>query len=875
MSVQSLRVHNAPSQSTNFIGRESEIEEFTSLLKDDTCQLLTLVGPGGMGKSRLSIEVASQLVDDFADGVYFVPLAPLLRAENIITTIATVIGFHISGEGTPREQLLDHLKDRALMLVIDNFEHLLDGVEIILDILHACSGVKIIATSREILNLQEEWVRYITGMRFPDDTSAANIESYSALQLFMSVAKRVRGDFADLPCAIRICQLVGGIPLAIELAASWLKIMPCDKIVEEIQRNIDILVTNVRNVDERHRSIRAVFDQSWQLLSSDEQAVLGKLSVFHGGFELDAAEQVARASLFILAELVEKSLLRMTSSGRYEFHELLRQYAQQQLEVAGEIATTRDRHSHHYAIFMQQREADVKGRRQLAALNEIATDFDNIRTAWLWAVSKNHDPTLDLLLETLILFFYMRGRWVEAINLLGQAQQIGAGKPLAAVSSTQRRCYLNWIEFRLVQEPHFEDHDMIRHRIDRLLKQGQQHGDRAEIAHCWFLLGFIAHVAQRYSDAVKPYEESLTLYSELEDRFYIARTADFLGGIYVELGDVQKAQRLNQHSLALRRQLGDQSGIASVMSNLQIAMLLAGRYDEAKRYGAEIKAIHRAMGNRTWLVRNQVHLAWIALFQGNFDIVRSLAKQIDLLPASDGGGRWFALFCLGMLANLEEDYLTARQLLESIPVHVRLELIGLAVAAYGLEDYPLARQHLQAWLQYDINRQHAGFLIQALPIAALLIAHENNLERATELISLAFNHPASETGWLEKWSLITRLRVQLEAELGADGFAMAWEHGKNSDLDETVTRLLGWLNGETILESNTIERANNRLIEPLSERELEVLLLIASGESNQEIASQLYVGLSTVKKHINHIYSKLSVKSRTQAIARARELSLI
>ena len=332
MSTQFSISHNLPHAPTSFIGRSFEIADLLALLDNGDCSLLSLVGPGGIGKTRLAIEVASRNIDKFSDGVFFIPLAPLSNPDNIVTSVANSLGLHLSNEGTPREQLLNYLRERKVLLVLDNFEHLLDGVDIVADMLITCAQIKILVTSREALNLQEEWIRQIKGMRFPENTIINDMKSYSAVRLFMERANQIRGDFDELACAIRICQIVEGMPLAIELASAWLKVMSCEQIIQEIQRNIDFLVTKSRNIDERHRSIRAVFDQSWEMLSVEEQTVLGRLSVFHGGFELEAAEQVADASVFNLSEFVEKSLLKVTTSGRYEMHELLRQYAEQHLE---------------------------------------------------------------------------------------------------------------------------------------------------------------------------------------------------------------------------------------------------------------------------------------------------------------------------------------------------------------------------------------------------------------------------------------------------------------------------------------------------------------------------------------------------------------
>jgi predicted ATPase len=271
---------------------------------------------------------------------------------------------------------------------LDEFEHLLSGVALITDILQAAPDVKILVTSREALNLNEEWPRQIGGLRYPTGQPMEEIEDYSAVQLFAERAYRFRATFSlsdELDGVVRICQLVQGMPLGIELAAAWLKTLPCTRIADEIQASLDFLASPLRNVPDRHRSMRAVFDHSWKLLTGEEQAVFRRLAVFRGGFEHEAAQQVAAASLFVLTALVDKSLLQWTAGGRYDIHELLRQYAEQQLEAAGETEMARAAHSAYYMDFLAQRDADVKGRRQIDALHEIKTDFENIRVAWQWS----------------------------------------------------------------------------------------------------------------------------------------------------------------------------------------------------------------------------------------------------------------------------------------------------------------------------------------------------------------------------------------------------------------------------------------------------------------------------------------------------------
>ncbi len=330
-----MAVSNLPTQPTHFFGRTAELAEFTALLQDPACRLLTLVGPGGIGKTRLALELADRVTPHFADGVYYVPLQALHKADNILSAIIASIPLHISSGEDPQQRLLDYLQAQHLLLVLDNFEHILAGIDLLSAILDHASQVKILVTSRESLKLREEWLRQIRGLDYPENGSTAS-QPYSGVQLFVERARRLRGDFvpdAHYSHIVRICQIVEGTPLALELAAGWIKSLSCREIAEELQQDWDILAARAPDAPERHRSMQAVFDHSWQLLTEDEQAGLRRMAVFRGGCTREAAQQVAGADLPLVAALVEKSLLRHDlDSGRYDMQELLRQYMQEQLE---------------------------------------------------------------------------------------------------------------------------------------------------------------------------------------------------------------------------------------------------------------------------------------------------------------------------------------------------------------------------------------------------------------------------------------------------------------------------------------------------------------------------------------------------------------
>src|SRR5262249_45381113 len=277
-----------PLPPTPLIGRESELAELGALLENPAYRLITIVGPGGIGKTRLALASATDQIDAFAHRVYFVPLAPLRSSEFLVPAIADALGLAFSGREDPRAQLLNYLRGKELLLVLDNFDHLLEGAELLVDILRRATAVSILVTSRERLNLQGEWVFDIAGLQVPAADQIDGVEGYSAVALFLQRAHKVHARFtfgaAEKRAVARICRLVEGMPLGIELAAAWVRALSCAEIAQEIEQSLGFLTTSLRDVPERHRSLLAVFDHSWRLLSADERGVFRKLSVFRGGF---------------------------------------------------------------------------------------------------------------------------------------------------------------------------------------------------------------------------------------------------------------------------------------------------------------------------------------------------------------------------------------------------------------------------------------------------------------------------------------------------------------------------------------------------------------------------------------------------------------
>lgn len=391
------RKHNLPYQTTAFIGRETDTANVVSMLADPSCRLITLVGIGGIGKTRLAVQCAGQLVDTFSDGVWFVSLDSV-SASFLPSAISEALHLHLFGHDGLHTQLLSLLRHRQQLLIFDSFEHLVAEAVYIAQILAAAPRTKILVTSREVLNLTEECVYPVGGLATPSEEDTGAVESFGATRLFIDRATRIRKDFStadEKTWFVKLCLMVGGMPLAIELLTTWLKVLTCQEILHELARSLDFIAGSRRDLPERHQSIRAVFAQSWHLLSAEEQGVFMRIGVFRGGFSREAAEQIAGASLWALASLVDKSLITLGKDQRYDLHPLLRHYAEERLGETLEAETqTRFQHSQYFARSLLVTDS--------AGLTAPWHDAENVWTGLAFAVQQ---ANIEIIAE------YGRGLW--------------------------------------------------------------------------------------------------------------------------------------------------------------------------------------------------------------------------------------------------------------------------------------------------------------------------------------------------------------------------------------------------------------------------------------------------------------------------------
>lgn len=488
-----------PAFSTPFIGRRREVEQLISLLLDHDHRFVTLVGPGGTGKTRLAIQAASELIGPFPDGVFFTQLGSLQSQDGIVQAVANSVGFSFyRDEKSRRRQLLDFLREKRLLLILDNFEHLLESSGLVTDILAHAPAVTVLVTSRVRLNLQGEQLCRVDGMQLPGKAEAAaweepeeQAQGFSALQLFVDRARLVRPGFAlnreNIRPVLEICRLVQGMPLGLELAASWLELLPPEEIAGEIARSLDFLHTNQADVPDRQSSIRAVFESSWKLLSEMEKDAFLRLCVFSGDFSHAAARKVSGADLRALLGLANKSFLQQKEGGRFQLHELMRQYGEERLRMdPAAWRAAKNSHAEYYAGFVADQVPRICSPEQPAALQALEEELEpEIKTAWDWFVTeKRWDRLLEHMLPGLFRFSLARLKSAELISWFRAAR-------LALMSPSSEQERLAFAVFSTV-EIYSEEFSMVMdanpmERLSALWVMVREY-DLAEGMGFWFVL---------------------------------------------------------------------------------------------------------------------------------------------------------------------------------------------------------------------------------------------------------------------------------------------------------------------------------------------------------------------------------------------------
>jgi predicted ATPase/DNA-binding CsgD family transcriptional regulator len=849
----SQKVTNLPLPPDSFIGREAELAEVSRLLADPACRILTLVGPGGAGKTRLGTEASLRAAPNFATGAFFIPLDNVESMYLLISRIADIMRISLRNPDDPRAQLVDDLSGEEALLFLDNFEQLVSAADLLGDIANAAPGVKLLVTSREALNLREERVFPLSGMRFPTKrTEAGELTSYEAVQLFVDRARRANPAYSpdeDWQGIRAVCGLVQGMPLGIELAASWTKVLPVLEIAAEIERSLDFLATTLRNVPARHRSMRAVFDGSWHLLGDEQRDAMAKLSVLRGSFGHQAAAEIAGARLPALSALVDKSLLKALSDGRHQVHEFLRQYAFERLSEDPEKArAARDSHCAYYARFSGEQLELFKSGQQVEMAVNFERELDNVRAAWDWSVETKRTDDLYLLIQPLAMFCQLRGRYVQAatrleaaVRSLGDSELSGGvGRTLALALA-----HLGWFYIRLGR---LGEAGSALEACRGIYSELEMSPPSEFATDPVVALGVIATARGKYAEAQRLGEEALET-SERNDNawdralaYYVLSRAAYLQGRN------EDALERAQQSYDLAQALHHEWFAAYCLLELGNARSALGNLAAAKKDYNESYEIRRRFDDPEGMAIALSHLGDVALAQKSFNEARRLfARSVDLYrEIHDKGG--LAQSCRG---------------------------VARAAAAFG--DYASARNNFREALQLSAEIRHVPMILALTGNVGEMLLRRGEAEDGKALLNLALHHPRGDFA----------TRTAAEAVLAEGGIEPAGREGSAGPAEcEAAARILSRRlsltsdPGIAQLLAKTTRGATapgdaSSLPDGLTERELEILKLLARGKSNRDIGEALFITPNTVANHVKNILSKTATSNRTEAAAYARDRALV
>jgi predicted ATPase/DNA-binding SARP family transcriptional activator len=756
-------LHNFLPAPTPFVGRAHVLDRIAGQLIDPACRLLTLLGPGGVGKTRLALEVGYEQVGLWPDGVFFTPLATAHTPIQLLSAVAEAVNFVFAERGDPQTQLLAFLRAKHMLLILDNFEQLVtaDVLALLAKTLQQAPGLMLLVTSRERLTLQEEHVYVVDGLEYPAALPPLETaEAFDALALFTRRACQVRSDFSfnmeTLPAVTHICQLLAGLPLGVELAAAATWSCSCAEIAQRIARDFDELTASAVNVPARHRSLHAVVDVSWQLLTATQQAFFCQLAVFRGGFEAAAAAAVAGRDLAfaevetLLSALVNKSLVRRAVDGRYDLHEVIRQYAADRLDEQPELlASAAERQASYYVELLARQNEMLKGSVQATALETIHREIENARCAWEWLIEKRHAVELCRCIDSLYIYFNVRSYFAEGSVWFQHAIQAFDGDESAALALGMSLTRLGALAFRMRQNA------SALEALTRSQTIFEKLPEPAELALCLIYLSGVRLRQAEHDTAIALGQQSLALYRSIGDLWGESYALYLLGLIKNRQGLFDEAQPLSEDSITLARQLGNPHRLIAPLNLLGDIACIKGDYPAADRYFRESLALSRALNDRynQGILLNNLATVYQAqqryeAEKAAFDASLAICREIG-----DRDGEATALNGLGEMAVHLADYPQAavysRQALEIAQGvgdvwTVIICLNNLGEALCGLGELALAEAYLQQALQAANEAEALDLVAKVTASLGWVYQKRGEYERARQFLRAALAHPAIE-----------------------------------------------------------------------------------------------------------------------------------
>ncbi len=828
-----------PRPLTSLVGRDREVAAARAFLLEASCRLLTLTGPGGVGKTRLALRVAASLTNHFADGVVFIPLAPIAGADLVLPTIAQTFGLRDSPDRQLSERLATALRDRQLLLVLDNLEHVVEAASDVAALLAACPALHILVTSRVRLRLSGEQEFPVQPLPLPPDQTRANtgaLAAIPAVALFVERARAANPSFtltdSNAAAVAALCRRLDGLPLAIELAAARTRVLSASALVAGLERRLPLLTGGPRDLPTRLQTMRNAVAWSYDLLTPDERALFRRLAVFAGGFTLDAADAISRESgdggrelhdlapdprlptpvspvsvLDGIASLVDSSLLVQEETAanggleaaRFGMLETIREFGLERLAAEDDPVEIRRRHAV-YVLDLASAAADgLRGGEQGVWLRRMDADHDNLRAALSWLLDQGESETALRLASALWRYWEIRGHLREGSSWLARALAAGGDAP-AHLRASALNSLGNMLSY-------LGDIARTRTAYEASLALRRELGDRQGIADCLNNLGILETDAGDYARARELHEASLAVRRELGDQPGLALALNNLGDLALATGDLTRAWDLHQEALTVRRELRDLRGVAYSHNNLGAVAARRGDAGVARPLLAEALNRFQELGHNAGIAEAQANLGRVGLAQGDPHLAgQALATALSL--RTELGDLRGVAECLEGLATIDDARLS---------VLARVRLLGAAVAL----------------------RVAIGIPVQAVD--------RPRLERTTDL---------------------------LRRRLDRDAFTTAFDGGRLLPVEQAVAEALELA---AAIELGTAGDADHHMAaDPLlTPRELDVLRLLAEGQSDREIAEALFLSPRTVSSHVGHILAKLDVPSRAAAIAQALRQGLV
>jgi predicted ATPase len=721
------RPTNLPLQRTGFVGREKEVAAAKELLLRQDVRLVTVTGPGGIGKTRLATQVASGLVEHFPGGTHFVPLSALSDPDLVASVIVQALGIREAGGQSPLEILNRNLQDslRApVLLLLDNFEHLVQAVPTVAEILAAGPNLKILVTSRAALHLYGEHEFPLPPLTLPDSRSMPSVEVLSqcpAVALFVQRAAAARPDFElnreNASVVAEICARLDGLPLAIELAAARVKVLSPSSMLTRLASRLQLLTGGSRDLPQRQQTLRAAIDWGYDLLSAAEQKLFRRLSVFVGGCNLESVEAVCDTKgdldldlLDGMASMVDKSLVQQVEQGkgesRFVMLETLREYALEKLEISGEAALTKRAHAAYYLVLAEENATESSEAEGAGWLERLGLEHDNFRAGLEWLIETGN-AEWGLRLGTALFRFW------EAREYLAEG----------------------------------------RDRLDRLLKLTEAGATTKLRMRALFAAGVLAGEQGDYASAAALINESQDIAQALGDKTGVAVSLNALAVFARDRGDVEVAHILFEASLGLWRELGDQKAVARALSNLANVVKLQGEYGRARALYVECVSIFRGLGDRTGVAWSLNYQGDVAHDQGDSAAARTLYEQ-GLTIFREVDDRWGiagTLADLGSLAREKGDYSTARSMYRE-SINFFQELNHRRGIARLLEYFAcLAAAQLEA--ERSLRLAGAAAALRQNIGAPLTPAEQAKLETSLHAARQTLTNKVGATAWLEGWAL--------------------------------------------------------------------------------------------------------------------------